>query len=612
VRPPARLSALHARATPHTLAFALVGVAMVGSALALLYWGRDQTIGGDELGYAARLARQPFDHAVLHSPPNKYFIALPLLLYDAMFHAFGLAADLPSRLVVTALVLLCAGMFFVLARRRVGDLLAVPPTVLLLFFGSGWETVITPDRMPSLIAVAAGLGALIALEKRNSRGDIVAATLLTASVASHPVGLSFLAAAGVLVVFRPWPQPWRSAWLLAVPAAVFGAWWLFFRAPTTDVIFPTRPIDVVQFSVDSWISISAAVSGLAGILDEPTFDQTIAQIVAAALFASLVVILVIRRGRVPASFWAALAGLVVLVGSTRLSPGGALRSPEEVRYLYPEGVLFLLVLTELAGVARVRGWAAVALTGVLMLGLVYNVDRLRDGGAAVRLASEVALARYTTYEMAGSSLREDFKPGFGHPTAGAYADAAARYGSVTEPAAELAAAPALVREAADDALAGSSGLALRPAQGLGPAGPQAPRVVQELGARVVRGRGCLRLQPSRAASGVAPTTVPLNPNPSKKVVLRRALRGGALPARSMAPELAELAPPSEGLGLSAPDLSKTAILVGRFAEPPSAQLERPERAHFGTLRLPAYGLTLPWRVIVASSDPVTVCGLSTR
>jgi hypothetical protein len=605
------LSELHARATPRTLALALVGVAMAGSALALLYWGRDQTIRGDELGYAARLASQPFGHAVLHSPPNSYFIALPLLLYHAMFHAFGLAADLPSRLVVTALVLLCAGLFFVLARRRVGDLLAVPPTVLLLFFGSGWETVITPVRMPSLIAVAAGLGALIVLEKRDRRGDIVAAILLTASVASHPVGLSFLAGAGVLVVFRPWPQPLRSAWLLAVPAAVFGAWWLFLRAPNTDVIFPTRPIDIVHFAVDSWTSITAAVSGLAGILDEPTFDQTIAQIVAAALFASLVVTLVMRRFRVPASFWAALTALVVLVGSTRLSPGGFLRSPEEVRYLYPEGVLFLLVLTELAGVARVRGWAALALTGVLVLGLVYNVDRLRDGGATVRLNSQEALAQYTVYEMAGSSLREGFKPSDFFPTAGAYADAASRYGSVTEPAAELAAAPALVRQAADDALAGSVGLALRPAQGLGSAGPQVPRVVQELGARVVRGQGCLRLQPSRPASGVAPTTVPLNPNPSKTAALKRVLRGEAAPARSTAPELAELAPPNEGLRLSAPDISKTAILVGRFA-PPSAQLDRPERAHFGTLRLPADGLTVPWRVIVASSEPVTVCGLSTR
>ena len=100
----------------------------------------------------------------------------------------------------------------------------------------------------------------------------------------------------------------------------------------------------------------------------------------------------------------------------------------------------------------------------------------------------------------------------------------------------------------------------------------------------------------------------MNPNPSSEIALRWALRGEAPPT---VPALAELAPPSEGLLLAAPDISKTAILVGRFA-PPSAQLDRPQRARFGTLRLPAAGLAQPWRVIVASSEPVTVCGLSGR
>ena len=406
-----------------------------------------------------------------------------------------------TRLVVTALVLLCAGLFFALARRRVGDLLAVPPTVLLLFFGSGWETVITPVRIPSLIAVAAGLGALIALEKRDRRGDIVAATLLTASVASHPVGLSFLAAAGVLVVFRPWPQPWRSAWLLAVPAAVFGAWWLFLRAPSTDAVFPTRPIDVVHFAVDSWTSITAAVSGLAGILDEPTFDQTVAQIAAAALFASL------RRppgdaarsrpgellgrpggagraGRIHPSIPRRVPALA-RGGQVPLSGGRSLPAPAGRRWRVPPGC------------AAGRRWRS---RGVLALGLVYNVDRLRDGGATARLDSQRALAQYTVYEMAGPSLREDFKPSEFAATAGEYADAAARYGSVTEPVAEIAAAAPLVREAADDALAGSFGLALRPAQGLGSAGPRPPRVVQELGG--ASGPG------ARGASACSPATWP--------------------------------------------------------------------------------------------------------
>jgi hypothetical protein len=220
----------------------------------------------------------------------------------------------------------------------------------------------------------------------------------------------------------------------------------------------------------------------------------------------------------------------------------------------------------------------------------------------------VALAQYTMYELAGPSLQEDFKSSEFEATAGEYADAAARYGSVTEPVAEIAGAPLAVRQGADNALAGSFGVALHPARAQGSRGAAAPRVVRELGARVIPERGCLRLQPIPPRAGEAPTNVTLDPNPSRKAVLRRAIRGEPPPT---VPQLAELAPPGGGVSVSAPDIGKTAFLVGRFA-PPLARLDRPERARFGTLRLPTAGLTLPWRVIVASSGPVTVCGLGNR
>jgi hypothetical protein len=329
-------------------------------------------------------------------------------------------------------VLLCAGLFFLLVRRRVGDLLAVPPTLVLLFFGSGWETVLTAIRIPSLIAVASGLGSLLMLERRDRHGNIAAAALLTAAVASHPVGLSFLAAAAVIVLGRPTPQRWKDAWLLAIPAAAFGAWWLFLRAPATEGVFSTSPIEVVQFAVDSWTSVTAHVAGLAGVLGSPTFDQTIAQIVAALLFAVLVAVVAIRRGRAPATFWAALVALVVLVAITRLTPSGSIfvRSADELRYRYPEAVLFLLMLMELIAITRPRAWAAVGVTAVLMLGLAYNVDQLRRAGPTARAESERALGQYGAYELAGHKLDQDYQPPSFLPSARNYGQATGRYGPV--------------------------------------------------------------------------------------------------------------------------------------------------------------------------------------
>jgi hypothetical protein len=611
VSAPGRSAKLNTRTT-HPVALALLGIAMVISAALLLYWGRGQTIRGDELGYAARLADDSFLHAVLHSPPNKYFIAVPLVLYDAMFNLFGLAADLPYRLVSTTLVLLCAGLFFVIARRRVGDLLALAPTVLLLLFGSGWETVMTPIRIPSLIAVASGLGALIALERRDRPGDIAAAALLTAAIASHPVGLAFLAAAGVLVIARPRRGRWTSMWLLAVPAAVFGAWWLFLRAPTTDVIFPTRAIDLVRFAVDSWTAITAHVSGLAGVIDQPSFDQPIAQVAAALLFAALVVAVAARRGRVPGGFWAALAGLVILVVATRLSPAGFLRSPDEVRYLFPEGVLFLLVLTELAAFVGVRGLAALGATAVLVLGLAYNVDQLRKAGSIVRGKSELAIGEYSAYEIAGDMLHRSYRPSEVDPSAGDYVDAAAAYGSVADSSAALQTASLIERRSADAALAGALGLGLTATHRSRPAAVNAPRIVRMLGSRAVRSPGCLHLRPHALSGGKGSAGVLLNPDPSQRLKLRRALRGLPPDPTRTVPQLAELAPPPSGLRLFAPDLSQTAVLLGRFLEPPLAPLDRPPRARAGLLRLPADGLDLPWHVTVASSEPMTVCGVGAR
>lgn len=591
------------------VAAAVVGAAMIASASVLLHESRDDTIRGDSLGYAARLATDSFPHAVLHSPPNKYLIALPLIAYDAMFNAFGLTPSLPYRLGVISLVLLCAGLFFVLARRRVGGLLAIPPTLLLLFFGSGWETLITSMRIPSLIAVACGLGSLIVLRRRDRRGDAAAALLLGASMASHPIAISFVAAATVLVAARPGSERWRSAWLLAVPAAVFVLWWLFFRSPSTEAIFPTGPGDVARFAADSWTTITAETSGLAGILDRPVFDQVAAQVAGGLLLAVLVGLVASRAQRVPPSFWAALAALLVLLVTTRLAPSGFVRSPEEVRYQYAEGVLFLLLLIELVAMARARAWAAWTVSGLLLLGLVYNVDRLADAEAIARTQSQTAIGQYSAYEIAKPLSRADYQPPGFVPSSRDYLKAAAEYGSVADAPADLRTAPLVERMSADAALAGSLGIAVHalPTSTV-ERGPR-PKTVAVVSGQAVRDDGCTRLEPNSGTPAASATSLPLEPNPSGLQVLLRVQEGLRPVAIQRVAKLAELKPAGKGLVLQAQDVSDTAISVGRFAEPPTAQLPRPPKGRVGLLRLPPGGLTPSWRVVVASNKPVKACGL---
>jgi hypothetical protein len=103
--------------------------------------------------------------------------------------------------------------------------------------------------------------------------------------------------------------------------------------------------------------------------------------------------------------------------------------------------------------------------------------------------------------------------------------------------------------------------------------------------------------------------VPLDPELSRRAILGRVVRGlPPRPTETLA-QLAELTVSPGEVRLYAPDISRTGVLLGRFAEPPIAQLDRPGGGRAGVLRLPASGVALPWRVTVASNQPVTVCGL---
>src|SRR3954451_7701824 len=208
------------------LPFALLAVAMVASAVLIWTWSNGETLLGDEWGYALRIATEPASTYLLNPPAGKHLIAVPLLFYKAAFELWGISSDAPYQVAHIVLLLLCAGLFFVLARRRVGDLLAVMATSILLFLGPAREVVATPLRIPSLISAAAGLGMLLLLERRDLRGDIGACLLLTVSLASLSTGYAFAAAAVVLVLSRSTPERWRRACFFAIPIALYAVWWL--------------------------------------------------------------------------------------------------------------------------------------------------------------------------------------------------------------------------------------------------------------------------------------------------------------------------------------------------------------------------------------------------
>jgi hypothetical protein len=587
------------RSAHRTVAFAIVGVAMIASAIVLAYWGRGQTFGGDELVYASRLSEQSLGHAMFQPPPHAYLIAAAMFVYKLLFEAIGLSSYAPYRAVAIALELLCAGLFYLLARRRVGNILAVPPTLILLFFGFAAGEVLTAARLPGLMAVAAGLGALLALTPKSRRGDWAAVVLLTISVASHPSGVAFVAAAAVLVLLRPSPERWRSAWTFLVPTLLYAAWWVTLR-PSGNPPLQTDLGALASFVGQSWTATTAAVSGVAGVIDGSAYHHVLGWLAGALLFALVAAVVATRARRLPPSFWAAAAALLTLWITTALTRSTFIdivaRPADSGRYLYPAGILLLLVLVELAGAVRLPAWGAWAATGVLALGLVANLDRLHDAADEQRSVTRQVRALFGAVEIAAGVVQPDYRPrGLFYATAGKYLDASRAFGSLAYSPEELAGSPPPVKAAADRGLVGAMRLGLRPARDTSSGGTQPPLVERTLQGTARAAHGCVQLQPTAGAAAFAPQPSAPPPPP---------VEGSASP-----PALAEVTLPPGGVAIAADRLTEVGLRLGRFADFPTFPLSTLQARHAASLAIPEDGVALPWKLVVYSRRPVTLCGL---
>jgi hypothetical protein len=394
------------RSTVHhsRIAWTVLAIAMAASVALIAVEARNTAMQSDEWSYVYRLSSQPLLPAIFNPPSGNYLVALPMLIYAGLLHTFGMASYLPYRIVGLALLLAADLLFFDLARRRIGPLAALPPAILLLFLGSGSELVVVPTRMPSQVALTAGLGMLIALERRDVRGDVTACVLLFVALLSHPLGIAFAAAALTSVALRPADERWRRWWIVVPPIALFALWWLTLHGSVPGGNSPSFG-DVVSFSARSFIAVCAAAGGFfrapwteGGITSTDYVNEF--SIALALLVLGAIVTRLAKLRTVPSSTWVALVAFVVAVVAPALAPGGSLeglRRPDAPRYLYPDTLLLFLLGAELASGLRLRGVVrSAATTGV---GVIFAVSMFSN----VRLLFDSA----NDYEQRASFLKSE-------------------------------------------------------------------------------------------------------------------------------------------------------------------------------------------------------------
>ncbi len=471
------------------LAWAVFAAAAVASAALILVVARDTTFSGDEWGILFRLAHDPLSTALFKPPPDKYLIAVPTLMYDAIAASFGASSYLPYRLLGLALTVLAAGLFLALAKRRAPLVLALPCAILLLFLGAAWEVVAIPARVPSQVAICAGLALLLALDRRDRPGDLAACGLGTIAVVSHPVGLAFVLAAAVIVPFGR-PRGWTRSWVFLVPLAVYGLWWAILRE--TRQHFPVTFGDVVSFAWNGFVALCATLTGLfrPPLTGTTDFSTAASRAVAIVLLIGLVAA-VVRARRVSVGLIAGATALAFNLITPPLAPGGlalGFRPPDSPRYIYPGTILLLLVIVEVVALrprvpARARATVGAVVATAFGLALVFNVVQLIDSARDYRETSQVVNAELGALDLArsgrkaaseqevvGASEFLAYVPNFtmqGRPdlvagAAPAYYVVRDRYGSTADNTSAILAQPLWIRRQADRALIEALHLQLEP------------------------------------------------------------------------------------------------------------------------------------------------------
>jgi hypothetical protein len=319
------------------------GIYVVVAAVALVWWmslGRGTTFLYDEwdfiLGYHQDL------WGALITPHNGQLDVVTVIVYRAMFALFGIGHYWPYRLVGILFELAMTTVMYVYLARRARPLVALVATVALMANGQAWEDILWPVALTFTASLAAGVGALILLDRKDKARDVGAAICLAVSVISCGFGLVFLAGVGVEMVWSALSASpalgttghgrgngLRRLWVV-VPALVLYLSW-YFHGHVGDAVFSSLH-EVPRYVAQSAGYGIGSLVGSRGLL----IGEVLAVLVALALAARLV--LDWRSGSrlvmaivAPLTFWA----LVALARTGVAGPGTS-------RYLQPDGLFVLL------------------------------------------------------------------------------------------------------------------------------------------------------------------------------------------------------------------------------------------------------------------------------
>ena len=554
----------------------LLGVAVAASGVLLLILLSHLTFFGDD--WEPLLYRRGLSVDVLLRPHLQHILLGPTLIYKGIQATIGMESLIPYAIVSTASFLASVVLLFLYLRRRVGDWLALAGVLPLLFMGTAWEVLLWPFEMSFTASMATGIGALLALERGDGRGDALACALLVVSVAFSELALSFALGAAVSMILAR--RPLSRAYVIVVPAALYAVWYAGWghtgqnRVSLHNLVH--SPIYVPK-------GLAASAASVLGVFAEVQhaghgrFEPYVyGGFVLLVLLAVCVVLRVRSRRSWPPSLWSALAVLLSFwfLAAINTMPG---REATASRYQYVGGFLLLMVLADLVSGIRLRRLAVFAVLAVSCLALITNLLVLRDNYERMSDWATRARGALAAFEVGGASADPNFVTGPANTDivslnslrVGAYLSAVDAFGSPAYGASKLAEASEEARVAADQLLADAEELRLVPAARPSRPGGAPPRVAGEAGGGTALKGSCL------TASGAGGTSPPIDL-------------------------------PRPGITVTAPAGAAETVGLRRFAS--SFPVRFPLRGS-GVLLIRSDRSPRPWQLRVSGPGPTRICGI---
>lgn len=447
-------------------AVALLGVALVVSSALLLWLGADLTYFQDS--WAFLVERRGFSAGDFLRPHNEHISIVPVAIQKLLLALFGMESDFGERIVLTVMLGAIAVLLFVYVRRRIGPWPALIAAVSLLFLGPAWEVLLWPFEISLAGSVLGGLGALLALERDDRRGDVTACALLAIAIGFSSLGIPFVVAAAVDVLQRRRSRGWTRAYVPGVPTLLFLAWYLAYGHDAESAASLHSVLDAPVFVVEGLAASVASILGLrtlAGGIESQ--QRPYLGLLALAAIAALAVYAVARRPGprrwlrdAPPGLWPALAAMLAFWGLAGINdlPG---RAPWASRYMHVGAIFVFLVAANLLTRVPLGRRVLLAAGGVAAVAVALNLVPLFEGRDRLEREAVLARADLAAIEIARRTVRPDFElttelagtPSLIDVKAGPYLAAVDDHGSPAYTPAELTVAPEAGRRWADVVLA---------------------------------------------------------------------------------------------------------------------------------------------------------------